>query len=106
MNLLSKKVPYSPISFLQMKLTGLRQKYRALYWNQCRKSKSLSVIILTNLDEPFLVMATQNPIEQEGTYPLPEAQVDRFMLKVKISYPQKEEEKLIIRQNITNIPEP
>jgi MoxR-like ATPase len=52
------------------------------------------------LPEPFLVMATQNPIEQEGTYPLPEAQVDRFMLKVIISYPKKEEEKLIIRQNI------
>ncbi|MDD4114389.1 MAG: AAA family ATPase [Massilibacteroides sp.] len=53
------------------------------------------------LPEPFLVMATQNPIEQEGTYPLPEAQVDRFMLKVVIEYPRKEEEKLIIRQNIT-----
>ena len=52
------------------------------------------------LDEPFLVMATQNPIEQEGTYPLPEAQVDRFMLKVVIDYPKLEEEKLIIRQNI------
>jgi MoxR-like ATPase len=52
------------------------------------------------LQEPFLVMATQNPIEQEGTYPLPEAQVDRFMLKVIIKYPQKEEEKLIIRQNL------
>ena len=53
------------------------------------------------LDDPFLVMATQNPIEQEGTYPLPEAQVDRFMLKVIISYPKKEEEKEIIRQNIS-----
>jgi MoxR-like ATPase len=52
------------------------------------------------LPEPFLVLATQNPIEQEGTYPLPEAQVDRFMLKVVISYPKKEEEKLIIRQNL------
>jgi len=52
------------------------------------------------LDAPFLVMATQNPIEQEGTYPLPEAQVDRFMLKVVIGYPKKEEEVLIIRQNI------
>lgn len=52
------------------------------------------------LDDPFLVMATQNPIEQEGTYPLPEAQVDRFLLKVIINYPKKEEEKLIIRQNI------
>ncbi|MFT3738947.1 MAG: AAA family ATPase [Breznakibacter sp.] len=53
------------------------------------------------LDEPFLVMATQNPIEQEGTYPLPEAQVDRFMLKVVIDYPKKEEEQLIIRQNLS-----
>ena len=55
------------------------------------------------LDNPFLVMATQNPIEQEGTYPLPEAQVDRFLLKVIISYPNKEEEKEIIRQNIQGV---
>ena len=54
------------------------------------------------LQEPFLVMATQNPIEQEGTYPLPEAQVDRFLMKVVISYPTKEDEKIIIRQNIAN----
>jgi MoxR-like ATPase len=53
------------------------------------------------LEEPFLVMATQNPIEQEGTYPLPEAQIDRFMLKVVINYPKKEEEKIILRQNIS-----
>ena len=52
------------------------------------------------LDKPFLVMATQNPIEQEGTYPLPEAQVDRFMLKTVISYPKLAEEQLIIRQNL------
>ncbi len=52
------------------------------------------------LEEPFLVMATQNPIEQEGTYPLPEAQVDRFMLKVVISYPQKEEERQILHQSM------
>ena len=52
------------------------------------------------LEEPFLVLATQNPIEQEGTYPLPEAQVDRFMLKVVVTYPKKEEERLIIRQNL------
>ena len=52
------------------------------------------------LPNPFLVMATQNPIEQEGTYPLPEAQVDRFMLKVVIDYPTLEEEKLIIRENL------
>ena len=56
------------------------------------------------LPEPFLVLATQNPIEQEGTYPLPEAQVDRFMLKVVITYPQKAEEKLIMRQNIAQEP--
>lgn len=53
-----------------------------------------------SLPNPFLVMATQNPIEQEGTYPLPEAQVDRFMLKVIIDYPTLEEEKLIIRENL------
>ncbi|MDR3094602.1 MAG: AAA family ATPase [Bacteroidales bacterium] len=52
------------------------------------------------LDKPFLVLATQNPIEQEGTYPLPEAQVDRFMLKVVIDYPSKEEERQIIRENL------
>ena len=54
------------------------------------------------LPEPFLVLATENPIEQEGTYQLPEAQVDRFMLKVVIGYPDKKEEKMIIRQNISN----
>jgi len=53
------------------------------------------------LEEPFLVLATQNPIEQEGTYPLPEAQVDRFMLKVKIDYPEKEDERQIIRKVIS-----
>ena len=54
------------------------------------------------LPNPFLVLATQNPIEQEGTYPLPEAQVDRFMLKVVVGYPNKEEERKIIRQNLAN----
>ncbi len=54
------------------------------------------------LEEPFLVLATQNPIDQEGTYPLPEAQVDRFMMKVVIDYPNKEDEKLIIRQNVSD----
>lgn len=52
------------------------------------------------LEEPFLVLATQNPVEQEGTYPLPEAQLDRFMLKVVIGYPTKEEERMIVRQNL------
>ena len=55
------------------------------------------------LEEPFMVLATQNPIEQEGTYPLPEAQLDRFMLKIIITYPKKEEEQLIIRQNLSKV---
>lgn len=55
------------------------------------------------LDEPFLVLATQNPLEQEGTYPLPEAQVDRFIMKVIVGYPSKTEEQLIIRQNVQGI---
>ncbi|NNF01075.1 MAG: AAA family ATPase [Bacteroidia bacterium] len=55
------------------------------------------------LEAPFLVLATQNPIEQEGTYPLPEAQLDRFMLKVVITYPDQEEERLIMRQNLKNV---
>ncbi|MBE0676344.1 MAG: AAA family ATPase [Bacteroidales bacterium] len=54
------------------------------------------------LDDPFMVLATQNPIEQEGTYPLPEAQVDRFMLKVLITYPLIEEEKMIVRENLAS----
>jgi MoxR-like ATPase len=58
------------------------------------------------LPEPFLVLATQNPIEQEGTYPLPEAQVDRFMLKVKIGYPSKDEELQIMRENVHGLPPP
>ena len=58
-----------------------------------------------NLPSPFLVMATQNPVEQEGTYPLPEAQVDRFMLKVVIDYPKIDQEQLIIKSNLSNTKE-
>src|SRR5687768_4034194 len=58
------------------------------------------------LEEPFLVLATQNPLEQEGTYPLPEAQQDRFMLKVVVDYPSKAEEQLIIRQNVQGMKGP
>ena len=58
------------------------------------------------LDEPFLVLATQNPLEQEGTYPLPEAQQDRFIMKVIVDYPAKEEEQLIIRQNVQGLKQP
>jgi MoxR-like ATPase len=56
------------------------------------------------LDEPFLVLATQNPLEQEGTYPLPEAQVDRFIMKVVVGYPSRSEEQIIIRQNVQGVP--
>jgi MoxR-like ATPase len=55
------------------------------------------------LEDPFLVLATQNPLEQEGTYPLPEAQVDRFLLKVVVGYPARQEEQLIIRQNVQGV---
>lgn len=58
------------------------------------------------LDDPFLVLATQNPLEQEGTYPLPEAQVDRFMLKVIVGYPDKKEEQMIIRQQVQELKPP
>lgn len=58
------------------------------------------------LEEPFLVLATQNPLEQEGTYPLPEAQVDRFIMKVVVGYPTREEEQLIIRQNVQGLAAP
>jgi MoxR-like ATPase len=57
------------------------------------------------LPRPFLVLATQNPIEQEGTYPLPEAQIDRFMLKIRVEYPSREEEKLILQRSIDGFPE-
>ena len=69
---------------------------------EAMQERSVSMAGITHkLPEPFFVLATQNPIEQEGTYPLPEAQVDRFMLKVVIDYPKLEEEKKIIRQNIS-----
>src|SRR5688500_4096404 len=58
------------------------------------------------LDEPFLVLATQNPLEQEGTYPLPEAQVDRFIMKVIVDYPKMHEEQLIVRQNVKGLTYP
>ena len=58
------------------------------------------------LDEPFLVLATQNPLEQEGTYPLPEAQVDRFMMKVVVGYPRRQEEQIIVRQNVQGLSAP
>ena len=85
----------------QMKSTVHRQKFRVLCWKPLQERQVTLGKETFPLPSPFLVMATQNPIEQEGTYPLPEAQVDRFMLKVLIDYPKLEEEKKIIRQNIS-----
>ena len=82
-----------------MRSTELRPKYNLLFYRRCKRDKTIGKETY-KLEEPFLVLATQNPIEQEGTYPLPEAQIDRFMLKVNIGYPTKDEEKLIMRKNI------
>ncbi|MBN1586225.1 MAG: MoxR family ATPase [Candidatus Omnitrophica bacterium] len=73
---------------------------------ECMQERQITLGETTfRLEEPFLVLATQNPIEQEGTYPLPEAQVDRFMLKIVITYPNKEEEKQILeRMSAANVP--
>lgn len=89
-----------PISFWLMKSTGLPAKVQSALLEAMQERQITIGENTYALDKPFLVMATQNPIEQEGTYPLPEAQVDRFMLKVVINYPKKEEEKLIIQQNL------
>ena len=93
-------VLFLPISCWRTKSTVLRPRCRVLCWKRCRNVRSPSVKKHINYRNLFLVLATQNPIEQEGTYPLPEAQVDRFMLKVIIDYPKLEEEKKIIRQQI------
>ena len=82
------------------------QKCKVHYWKPCRKGRLPLAIPLINLDEPFLVLATQNPLEQEGTYPLPEAQVDRFILKVVVGYPSRIEEQLIMRQNVQGLKTP
>jgi len=70
---------------------------------EAMQEKQVTIGVTTyKLERPFLVMATQNPIEQEGTYPLPEAQVDRFMMKVVVNYPGREEERLIVRENLAD----
>ena len=74
--------------------------------NQCRKKQITIGENTFILEKPFLVMATQNPIEQEGTYPLPEAQVDRFMFKLVVTYPNIESERLILRHNTNSIVNP
>jgi MoxR-like ATPase len=70
---------------------------------EAMQEKQVTIGVTTyKLERPFLVMATQNPIEQEGTYPLPEAQMDRFMMKVVVNYPSREEERLIVRENLAD----
>ncbi len=70
---------------------------------EAMQEKQVTIGVTTyKLERPFLVMATQNPIEQEGTYPLPEAQMDRFMMKVVVNYPGREEERLIVRENLAD----
>ena len=85
----SRKAPSSPISSWPTRSTARRPRCKAPCWKPCRKSRSPSATPAITLEQPFLVLATQNPIEQEGTYPLPEAQVDRFMLKLKMTYPEQ-----------------
>ena len=82
-----------------MRSTALLRRFRALCWNACRSAKLLLVIPLTLCLSHFSSFATENPIDQEGTYPLPEAQVDRFMLKLRVDYPSKEEELAISLTN-------
>ena len=73
-------------------------------WLEARQEKQVTIGDQTYfLEEPCLVLATQNPLEQEGTYPLPEAQVDRFMMKVIVNYPDQNEEQLILRTTVTNL---
>jgi MoxR-like ATPase len=85
----TRKGPVSPTWCWPTKSTARPPRCKARCWKRCRKSRSPSATRLTSSTSPFLVLATQNPIEQEGTYPLPEAQVDRFMLKLKIGYPSR-----------------
>jgi len=95
-----KKGPILQTLFLQMKLISAPAKVQSALLEAMQEKQVTIGGESFDLEKPFLVMATQNPVEQEGTYPLPEAQVDRFMLKVVIDYPKKEEEKLIVRHNL------
>ena len=82
----------SPTSFWPTKSTARRRRRRRPCSKRCRNGRSPSAARGTSLPEPFFVLATQNPIEQEGTYPLPEAQLDRFMFNIRVDYPDEEEE--------------
>ena len=91
-----KKGPVFANLVLADEINRAPPRCRAPCSKPCRRSRSPSATPASRLEQPFLVLATQNPIEQEGTYPLPEAQVDRFMLKLKITYPDKDEELTIL----------
>ena len=81
-----------------MRLTVHLLRCKVLYWKLCRNDKLPLVTKPLSWKRPFLVLATQNPVEQEGTYPLPEAQLDRFMMKLSIDYPTEDEELEIMRR--------
>ena len=98
--------PSSPTSSSPTRSTAPRPRCRARCSRRCRSGRSPSATRRYPLPSPFLVLATQNPIEQEGTYPLPEAQVDRFMLKVKVGYPTREEEREILDRMAGTEPPP
>ncbi len=89
-----------------MKLTEHHQKHRPLCSKRCRSITLRPSGVCHALSEPFYVFATQNPIEMEGTYPLPEAQLDRFMFNVWIDYLPEDQEVAVVRQTTTTDPEP
>ena len=89
---------FSPTSCSRTKSTARRPRRKRRFCNRCRNTKSPPAARTYPLDLPFFVLATQNPIEQEGTYPLPEAQLDRFMLNIEIGYPDFEDEVQIVMQ--------
>ena len=93
----------SPTSSWPTKSTARRPRRRRRCWRRCRSTRSPSAASGTSLPEPFFVLATQNPIEQEGTYPLPEAQLDRFMFHVWVDYPTAEEELEIVKRTTADI---
>jgi MoxR-like ATPase len=88
----------SPTSSWRTRSTARRRRRRPRCSRRCRSTRSRSAASATNCEKPFFVLATQNPIEQEGTYPLPEAQLDRFMFMVKVDYPSADEEREILRR--------
>ena len=96
----TKKGPIFANFILRMKLTVRLQKCKLRFLKQCKNDKSPLVQHTYQLDRPFLVFATQNPIEQEGTYRLPEAQVDRFMFKLLVHYPNLHEERELLKRSL------